>query len=85
MYRVRIQHAQDTGLYHPAWYALAPFPGGITKPLRFKSKGHHTQGFTDLTEAEVNARKLADELSASREFDVIELDSAGPHIFLAES
>jgi len=41
-----------TGRIHVCLFHLAPFPGGVTEPRRWKSKGHHTTGAADQAEAD---------------------------------
>lgn len=46
-----------TGRFHPMFYRDAPFPGGVDSDLnrnvaRFKSGGHHTNGFATREEAD---------------------------------
>lgn len=62
IYRVLIQHALSTGRFHPAWYRESPLPGGVTHPRRFKSGGHHTEGYATAEEAQAGARSLASRL-----------------------
>lgn len=40
-----------TGKFHPYAWRLAPFPGNVTRPARYKSIGHHTAGFDTLDDA----------------------------------
>lgn len=61
MYLVLIQHDQETGRYHPTFYQEHPMPGGNWMG-RYKSKGHHTEGFADLDAAQANAVELASKL-----------------------
>ena len=37
--------------YHPIFYRLSPLPGNTNTILRFKSIGHHTEGFKSRDEA----------------------------------
>lgn len=86
MHHVLIQHALDTDRYHPAYYRLAPFPGGVDGgPVRYKSRGHHTTGFDTLAEAQASAVILAAELGLSADrFDVREMTSAGADVILMD-
>mgnify|MGYP007047102703 CR=1 FL=1 len=45
-------HNAETDRYHPCYYYQSPLPssGGTEGPVRYRSKGHHTEGFA--TEAE---------------------------------
>lgn len=85
MFKVLIQLAD--GRYHPAYYVLSPFPGGVTTPARWKSRGHHTEGFATEAEAQAHCAELAKTLAATEagNYGIVELDAPGPHIFLAES
>lgn len=67
---IRIMHAADTGRYHPIWYSLRPLPGPATprKSVRYKSRGHHTEGFEDLEAARVAAAELESAIEARGEF-----------------
>jgi hypothetical protein len=86
--KVLIQHDNETGLYHPAWYRLAPLPGGIvTTIVRYKSVSHHTTGFEDMEAAQVDASMLAAKLDTSPRapdggWPVRELSEAGPDILI---
>lgn len=85
---IRIQHAEDTGRYHPAYYHLAPFPGTAeTTAVRYKSGGHHAAGFSDLDAAQENAARLAAELDVtvpSDGFPVREMAEAGADVLLLD-
>ncbi|UPT99356.1 hypothetical protein J4G48_0015435 [Bradyrhizobium barranii subsp. apii] len=53
-YPTGILHNAATGRFHPIVFRLAPMPGGADSALsaqRYKSKGHHTEGFATLDEA----------------------------------
>lgn len=63
MFKVLIQLAD--GRYHPAYYVLAPFPGGVTTPARWKSRGHHTEGFATEAEAQAHCAELAKQIAAT--------------------
>lgn len=85
MYRIVIQHAADSGLFHPAFYADAPLPGDGDKRLRrYKSKGHHKVGFSTLKSAQDNAAAdLAPELGVAAPdggFPVREMPEAGADV-----
>lgn len=47
-----------TGRIHVCVLYLAPFPGGVTEPRRWKSKGHHTEGAATQEEADEHLAKL---------------------------
>ena len=80
---VLIQHDVSTGRYHPAYYLLAPFPGELTSPTRYKSKAHHPEGFHDLPSARAHAEELASQLGLEQSyFEVRERPEAGPDIVL---
>jgi hypothetical protein len=59
MYRILIQLSERTGRFHPCYYRMAPLPGNTVEPMRYKSGGHHTEGFKTLEEAQENAATLA--------------------------
>lgn len=84
-YVIRIQHAVDTGRYHAAYYRLAPFPGSVTSPARYKSVGHHTTGADTLESAQTHAAALAVELGVAvpaEGFSVEDIPEAGPDILV---
>lgn len=55
----RIQHAESTGRFHPVAYRDTPLPGPGPDPARrFKSYGHHTEGYE--TEQAARERVAAD-------------------------
>lgn len=59
-----IQQLVDTGRYHPTVAVESPIPGppkalGDITFLRWKSKGHHTEGTETLEEARIEAKKIA--------------------------
>ena len=50
------------GLYHPIVYRESPLPGNQDKLLRFKSEGHHTEGFSNREDAITEALKIKNKL-----------------------
>lgn len=87
MFRILIQLAEDTGRFHPCYYRMAPLPGNTVEPMRYKSKGHHTEGFATLEEAQENAAGLAAGLPIPVEvpedgFPVRVVAYAGPDVFM---
>lgn len=45
-------HNLTTNTYHPIMYFESPLPGdGNEKLVRYKSKGHHTEGFVNRQDA----------------------------------
>jgi hypothetical protein len=48
--------------WHPIVYYESPLPGpaDTDKPVRHKSKGHHTEGFATREEAVASAKQLAE-------------------------
>lgn len=54
---ISILHNTVKGTYHPIIFLEAPLPGphNATKPVRHKSKMHHTGGFATRYEAVKNA------------------------------
>jgi len=55
---VAMLHNEKLNKWHPIWFKESPLPGPPSedKPVRHKSKGHHTQGF-DTREAALSAAK----------------------------
>lgn len=58
---VAMLHNQKLNRWHPILYVESPLPGPPTpeKPIRHKSKGHHTTGFETREAALTSARELA--------------------------
>lgn len=50
MYPTGILTNTQTGRFHPISFRQAPFPGGIDG-ARYRSFGHHTEGFASQEEA----------------------------------
>lgn len=66
--------------YHPIVFVENPLPGppSDNKPIRHKSKMHHTTGFDTREAALVSANKIADDENMKRCFDGdIEWDGEG--------
>jgi hypothetical protein len=83
---IRVQHAADTGLYHPAPYLREP--EGIGAAMQtYKSLGHATEGYPTLDAARPFAADLADRFGTALHPDdrvlVVELSTAGPdYVFM---
>lgn len=57
MYPTGILLNVATQRYHPILFRMAPMPGGADDALaaqRFKSMGHHTDGFDDIDSAKAH-------------------------------
>jgi len=66
---VAILHNNKENRWHPIIFAESPLPGPDTpdKPVRHRSKGHHTAGFESRAEAVTNINeKLVPELPGLR-------------------
>lgn len=64
MYAAILQNTA-TGRFHPIVFRRAPMPGnsdGDSEPKRYKSRGHHTEGFesSELAVAHIGERKWTD-------------------------
>jgi hypothetical protein len=84
-YLMAIQHAADTGKYHPVYFRLAPMPGpGPDTVDRYKSVGHHTVGFELLEDAQedahIHARQPNLNCDIEGDFPVLEVESAGAQV-----
>lgn len=44
--------------YHPMWYRENPYPGAAGNFIRYKSKGHHTEGYETREDALKSIEKL---------------------------
>lgn len=57
---IALIHNTTADTWHPVVFAESPLPGpdGPHKPVRHKSKGHHTLGFSTREEAEKDAREV---------------------------
>lgn len=87
-HKIVIQHAEDTGRYHPAYYRYAPFPGTEQPVVRYKSAGHHTAGFDNLPAAQESAADLAAKLDVAVPadgFPVREMTEVGADILLLDA
>ena len=60
-------HNTATDRWHPILFYESPLPGPPHegKPIRHKSKGHHTEGFNTRDEAVIYCETRAKELNAS--------------------
>lgn len=60
-------HNTGTGRFHPIFYTEAPLPGpdAPDKPIRHRSKGHHTTGFDTRAEADAYIPTLHHQLEVS--------------------
>ena len=57
MYPVGMLHNTATGRYHPIVFRPAPMPSGADAEMgamRYRSRGHHTEGFATLAEADAH-------------------------------
>lgn len=61
---VALVHDATVNRWHPILYAESPLPGPPSsgKPVRHKSKCHHTQGFATREEGLAGAKVLADQV-----------------------
>lgn len=68
---IAMLHNTETNRYHPIVFVENPMPGPPTpnKPVRHKSKGHHTTGFDTREEALESANKMAKERDMKRCLD----------------
>lgn len=87
---VTIQHAADSGLYHPTLYRERPFPGppDYDKPTRYVVAAHHTEGFESLADARADCQVLLDYFGISSPLSgvqVQEVEFAGPGVVLTRS
>lgn len=44
-------HNMKLDRYHPIFFRMSPLPGNPDKLIRYKSAGHHTDGFASREEA----------------------------------
>lgn len=67
---------EATSTWHPILFVESPLSGPYSpdKPVRHKSKGHHTEGFPTRKEALEDARGLAEKAGAT----IVELDTDIP-------
>ena len=58
-YMISITRNQLTGRFHPFLWAWKPYPheDSTCSVTRFKSKGHHTEGFATFEEAQAQAER----------------------------
>jgi len=68
-----ILRSQFTGRWHPILYNERPLPGAAPAPRRWKSVGHHTDGFHSI------------ELACQYIFDAIERCDTSPLVNLVGS
>lgn len=66
-----------TGRIHVCLLYLAPFPGGVTTPRRWKSKGHHTAGAADQVEADRHLAEIHKDLGVTETVDLGRVDWDG--------
>ena len=57
-------HNTKTNRFHPIIFVESPLPGPPSddKPVRHKSKGHHTQGFDSRDAALSECRNIVDQI-----------------------
>lgn len=62
---VAMLHNVRANRWHPIVYCESPLPGPVdaAKPVRHKSKGHHTEGFATREEAIAGANQVADKIA----------------------
>jgi hypothetical protein len=91
--RWAIQEAADTGRFHPTFYREVGWPGfgaGTVRedaPRRYKSGGHHTEGFATLDEAkqylhDANEVNLDDVLVLEGDILVVDVAEAGADVLV---
>ncbi len=58
---VAMLHNVRANRWHPILYYECPLPGppDAAKPVRHKSKGHHTEGYTTREDAIIGAKMVA--------------------------
>lgn len=71
-YALGIVRNTATGRWHPMFYRDSPFPGGFDSDLnrnvtRFKSGGHHTEGFATREKAEASIEDRRAKLASGGE------------------
>lgn len=65
---IQMLHNNKENKWHPIFYYDSPLPGGFedgslnSEMLRYKSKGHHTQGFDNREAALTSAQDLEKQL-----------------------
>jgi hypothetical protein len=67
-------HDNVNNRWHPVLFEERPLPGphNDSKPIRHKSKGHHTTGFATQEEANANAKEMLEKLpEAKLRLDVV--------------
>jgi hypothetical protein len=64
---IGIMHNQKLNRWHPILFTESPLPGPESpdKPIRHKSKGHHTEGFETRDAALKNCEELARNMKKS--------------------
>lgn len=62
---ISLLHNVKLNRWHPIIFVEAPLPGppDESRPVRHKSKGHHTEGFSVRDEAVAEARKLSERVA----------------------
>lgn len=65
---IAMLHNQHENRWHPILFELAPLPGSVVSPARYKSKGHHTAGFENRELAIEGAKKLSAQVEGARLF-----------------
>ena len=70
---------QATGRIHVCYFTLAPFPGGVMEPRRWKSRGHHTAGAANQQEADRHLAEIRKALGVPGTVDLgrVEWDGQG--------
>ncbi len=79
MHIISLIHNHKLNRWHPVIFREAPMPGGIDLH-RYKSAGHHTDGFKSRDEAINEIPKLAERLRDARTSLKADLDWDGEGI-----
>lgn len=78
---VMMLHNTSTNKFHPIFYLESPLPGGPDAEgnqslIRYKSKGHHTFGFSDRNEALLSINnELIEQINSIGYTPALELDN----------
>lgn len=87
---IKMLHNEKDKTYHPIFYYDSPLPGPMdseanTKIMRYKSKGHHTEGFDTRDKAVTYANELKTRMETEFHDTVqIEIDEADDLIWNGE-
>lgn len=78
---VQMLHNTKTDTFHPIYYYDSPMAGGFGERtlnndiIRYKSKGHHTAGFTDRVDAIKSVDELVVKLKEMHDTVTVEIDT----------